>query len=94
MKGKEGMEVGISWGLTALTTVLTALGSSDVGGWVTVIVSIISGIASIVYTVLRIVKWFKEAKADGKVTSEEMDELIEIVKPDKENENGHQEDSK
>ena len=40
---------------------------------------ILSTVTSVVLIVLRLVSWYKGAKADGKITKEEIDEAIDIV---------------
>ena len=48
-----------------------------------IIVAIISGVMAAIYYgskfLIKLVKWFKKAKKDGKITIEELDELDEIV---------------
>ena len=48
-----------------------------------IIVGIISGVMAGIYYgskfLIKLVKWFKKAKKDGKITIDELDELDEIV---------------
>ena len=48
-----------------------------------IIVGIISGVLAGIYYgskfLIKLLKWFKKAKKDGKITMEELDELDEIV---------------
>lgn len=48
-----------------------------------IIVGIISGVMAALYYgskfLIKLVKWFKKAKKDGKITDEELDELDKIV---------------
>lgn len=48
-----------------------------------IIVAIISGVMAGVYYaskfLIKLIKWFKKSKKDGKITIEELDELDEIV---------------
>ena len=47
----------------------------------------LSIITSVILIVIAFVKWWKKAFADGKITKEELDELEDILKDKKENEN-------
>lgn len=59
------------------TYVLTALQTNEIFQTISLIASIVTSCVLIAY---RVWKWSKEAKADGKITKEEVEDLIEIVK--------------
>lgn len=61
---------------SAISFVLTAAQTNDIMQLIMLILSIISVIVSISFTLY---KWLKEAKKDGKITQEEIDEAINIV---------------
>ena len=68
-------------GGNGLTYVLTALQSNEVFQIVELSFSIVLTAILIFY---RVWKWWKEAKADGKITKEEIDELGKIIEEGKE----------
>lgn len=57
--------------LVASTTTTT-----DVANIISIIASVLASVVTIAYVVY---KWYKRAKADGKITLEEVDELIDKV---------------
>lgn len=66
-----------SWlgtGLTGLFTYLSAVELKDLISW---ILSIVAAAVTIGFTIWT---WYKKAKADGKITKDEVDDLIEQVK--------------
>ena len=63
-------------GGNVFTYVLTALQTNEVFQIIELILSIILTLLLIVF---RLWKWFKEAKKDGKITSDELDQAIGIV---------------
>lgn len=63
-------------GGNAFTYILTALQTNEVFQIIELILSIILTLLLIVF---RLWKWFKEAKKDGKITSDELDQAIGIV---------------
>ena len=77
-----------SWlgtGLAGLFTYLSAVELKDLISWV---LSIIAAVVTIAFTIWV---WYKKAKADGKITKDEVDELVDQLK-DKTKEadkNGH-----
>ena len=59
-----------------------------------IIVAIISGVMAGIYYgakfLIKLIKWFKKAKKDGKITIEELDELdniVDTIKPKEEMDN-------
>lgn len=45
-----------------------------------IIVLIASLVSTILLTTLKVIDWYKKAKADGKITADEIKEGVEIVK--------------
>lgn len=66
----------ISWGGNGLMYVLAAVQANQIFQWVQLGLSIAMTIVLMVY---RIWKWYKEAKADGRITEEEIKEAIDIA---------------
>ena len=65
----------VSWVGSAVTFVTAGL-AQDIGQIVLMILGIISALVSLAY---NIYKWWKKAKADGKIDEKELDELEDIV---------------
>ena len=63
-------------GINALTYVLTAMQTNEVFQIIELVCSIIT---SVVLIFFRLWKWYKEAKADGKITKDEIQEGINII---------------
>ena len=68
-------------GINALTYVLTAMQTNEVFQIIELVFSIITSVLLISF---RLWKWYKEAKADGKITKDELQEAINIVQKDDE----------
>lgn len=68
---------------TMIQTICGITQTNEVFQRIQIIVGIISGvIAGLYYAskfLIKLVKWFKKAKKDGKITIEELDELDNIV---------------
>lgn len=60
-------------------TTLMAIFAGVTADFIVTILAIISGCISIAFTVWR---WYRSAKADGKITKEEIDELIDDISED------------
>lgn len=74
----------ISW-VTSGFTFLTAGLTTNIAQLILLILGILSSLVSLIYTLW---KWYRKAKADGKITEDEIDEAIEIVNDHvKENDN-------
>lgn len=65
----------ISWAGSALTLITASL-SQDVTQMILLIVGILSSLVSLAYTLW---KWYRKAKADGKISEDEIDEAMDIV---------------
>ena len=51
-------------------------GANEITNTISVVCSVVASIVTIAYVIY---KWYKRAKADGKITKEEVDELIDKV---------------
>ena len=67
-------------GGNAIGYVLTALQTNEVFQLIELILSVILTSLLIVF---RLWKWFKDAKRDGKITSDEIQEAIDIIEDGK-----------
>lgn len=67
------------------------ISTKELLGLILVIINIIIAILSLV---LKVVQWYKNAKADGKITSDEVSEGIEIINTGAEDIKKEIEDSK
>ena len=68
----------ISWSGTAVGTVCTIVQTQEIFQWISLGLTILSTLVAIAFTCW---KWYKKASADGKITKEEVDELLDDVKP-------------
>ena len=66
----------ISIGGNVFTYVLSAVQTNEV---MQIISFILSSIVSVLLIVFRLWAWYKEAKKDGKITKEEIDDAIDII---------------
>lgn len=77
----------LAWSGTALGTVFTAIQDNQIFQWISFGLTILSTLFAIAYTAW---KWYRKAKEDGKITEDEVDELMDdvndIVNKDKEKE--------
>lgn len=62
-----------------IAVVLTAIQTDAVFQAISMTLTIVATAFSIFLTTLRLIYWFKEAKKDGKITSEEVDEAKSII---------------
>ena len=68
-------------GINALTYLFAVAQTNEVFQIIELVCSIIT---SVVLIFFRLWKWWKEAKKDGKITSEELNEAINIIQKDDE----------
>ena len=66
----------LSW-VTSGITLVTASAAQDLTQLILLIIGVLSSAVSLAYTLW---KWYRKAKADGKITEEEVDEAAEIIK--------------
>lgn len=67
----------ISWSGTAFGTILTAIQTDQIFQYISLGLTILSTLVAIAYTIW---KWWKKAKADGQITPDEVNDLIDDVK--------------
>ena len=63
---------------TAISVVGTVIQTNEILQTISLIISILGGIVT--FIVMPIIAWYSKAKADGKITKEEINEGIKIVK--------------
>lgn len=66
----------LAWLCSGLT-IITGTMAQDIIQIILLVIGVISGLFSLF---VNIYTWWKKAKADGKITKEEVDELHDIVK--------------
>ena len=67
----------IGYGGTAISAVLTATQAEDIFRYIQLSLTILVAIVTLVYTIY---KWYKRAKQDGKITSDEVEDLVDDIK--------------
>ena len=65
-----------SWSGTAFGTILTAIQTNEVFQYISLGLTILSTIVAIAYTIYN---WWRKAKEDGKITKEEVDDLVDDI---------------
>lgn len=68
----------------AIAVVLTATQTNETYQIISMVLTIVATLFSIVLTIIKFVSWFREAKKDGVITQEEIDEaqkIIDDIKP-------------
>lgn len=63
---------------TILSAVGTGLQTNEVLEMISLIITIVGGI--ITFIVVPLINWYKHAKQDGKITTDEIKDAVEIVK--------------
>ena len=71
---------GINYLCDGFAVVMTATQTNEVFQAISLVLTIIATLFSLSLTAIRLFYWFKEAKKDGKITQEEVDEAKEIIK--------------
>lgn len=66
----------LCWLGSVVGTITTVLQADEIMRWVQLGLTIVSTIVALVYTIW---KWYRKAKQDGKITEDEVDELIDNV---------------
>lgn len=79
----------ICFGGNVLTYVLTALQTNEIFQIIELVLSII---LTLVLITFKIWKWYKEAKADGKITADEIQKGIDILEEGKKEIDKHDKD--
>lgn len=70
---KDGIVFG---SLGALETVVTISQTNEVFQTIQIIISALAGAVALAYTIWR---WYKNAKKDGKITDDEVDDLFQQI---------------
>ena len=68
-----------SWTGSVVGAICTAVQTDQVFQWISLGLTILATIVSIAFTVW---KWWKKASADGKITQDEVGELLDDLKED------------
>ena len=68
---------GVGIGGTALETVLAVSQTNEILQTIQIILAIITFLVTIGYTIW---KWYKNAKKDGKITKDEVEDLVDQIK--------------
>ena len=71
----------LDWVGCGIATALTVVQTNEIFQTISLILTIIATILTIAFNLYR---WYKKAMKDGKIDEEEIDELINILKDDKE----------
>lgn len=74
-----------SWLGTALTGVFTYLSAVELKDLISWILSILAAVVTIAFTIWT---WYKKASKDGKITKDEVGELVDDLKKTKEEHDG------
>ena len=79
---KDGIVFG---SIAVLETMVTVSQTNEVFQTIQIIISALAGAVALAYTIWR---WYRNAKIDGKITEDEVDDLFEQITK-KENEDEH-----
>lgn len=79
---KDGIVFG---SIAVLETMVTVSQTNEVFQTIQIIISALAGAVALAYTIWR---WYRNAKKDGKITEDEVDDLFEQITK-KENEDEH-----
>ena len=70
---KDGIVFG---GIAVLETMVTVSQTNEVFQTIQIIISALAGAVALAYTIWR---WYRNAKKDGKITEDEVDDLFEQI---------------
>lgn len=70
---------GMNYLADGVAVVFTATQTNEVFQMISLILTIVATLFSVVLTAVRLFHWYKEAKKDGKITKEEVDEAKKII---------------
>lgn len=73
-------ETGMNYLADGVAVVMTAVQPDIVFKYVSLGLTILATLFSLVFTALQLIKWWKDAKKDGKITKEELDDAESIIK--------------
>lgn len=77
-KGERMNELTGSWILSAVSYVGQAA-QNEIVQYVLLGLSVLASLGSIILTIIKIVDWWKRSHADGKISSDEVDDLKDII---------------
>lgn len=80
---KDGIVFG---SIGALETVVTVSQTNEVFQTIQIIISALAGAVALAYTIWR---WYKNAKKDGKITEDEVDDLFKQITKKEDSEDEH-----
>ena len=80
---KDGIVFG---SIGALETVVTISQTNEVFQTIQIIISALAGAVALAYTIWR---WYKNAKKDGKITEDEVDDLFQQITKKEDSEDEH-----
>ena len=72
----ENSDVGFGWLGSGFATLTSFLQTNEIAQYITFGLGILSALITMAYTIY---KWAKKAKADQKITQDEIDELLNII---------------
>ena len=80
---KDGIVFG---SIAVLETMVTVSQTNEVFQTIQIIISALAGAVALAYTIWR---WYKNAKKDGKITEDEVDDLFEQIVKKEDSEDEH-----
>lgn len=80
---KDGIVFG---GIAVLETMVTVSQTNEVFQTIQIIISALAGAVALAYTIWR---WYRNAKKDGKITEDEVDDLFEQITKKEDSEDEH-----
>lgn len=80
---KDGIVFG---SIAALETMVTISQTNEVFQTIQIIISALAGAVALAYTIWR---WYRNAKKDGKITEDEIDDLFEQIAKKDDSDNEH-----
>ena len=80
---KDGIVFG---SIAALETMVTVSQTNEVFQTIQIIISALAGAVALAYTIWR---WYKNAKKDGKITPDEVDDLFEQITKKEDSDDEH-----
>ena len=80
---KDGIVFG---SIAVLETMVTVSQTNEVFQTIQIIISALAGAVALAYTIWR---WYRNAKKDGKITEDEIDDLLEEITKKEDSEDEH-----
>ena len=80
---KDGLVFG---SIAVLETMVTVSQTNEVFQTIQIIISALAGVVALAYTIWR---WYRNAKKDGKITEDEVDDLFEQITKKEDSEDEH-----